>query len=182
MATVDVLAETGLGINDTQVAQGLATVSWPGRLEVVGKNPLVVLDGAHNLDGCRQLAATLPVYFSWDRLHLVMSIVGEKPARAMLEVLLPLADTVVFTAPRTSRTRPVDPATLRELAEGMVESAESASSFHDAYQKVRQRANPRDLICVCGSLYLVSEARKQLVVCGALAGIMHPSAENSKAT
>jgi dihydrofolate synthase/folylpolyglutamate synthase len=181
LATLDVLAEKGLGVSDAQVARGLVTASWPGRLEIVGKNPLVVLDGAHNLDGCRQLAATLPLYFSWDRLHFIMSIVGKKPARAMLEALLPPADTVIFTAPQASRTRPIDPAILMELASGMVESAESAPSFHDAYQKVRHRAKPRDLVCVCGSLYLVSEARKQLVVCRDLAGITHPSAEKSKA-
>lgn len=182
LATLDVLAEKGLSINDVQVAQGLVTASWPGRLEVVGKDPLLVLDGAHNLDGCRQLAATLPLYFSWDRLHLIMSIVGEKPVRAMLEALLPLADTVTFTVPQTSRTKPIDPATLKELARGMVEFAEGVPTFHDAYQTVGHRAKPRDLVCVCGSLYLVSEARKQLVVCGDLAGIMHPSAENNKAT
>ncbi|NLJ24520.1 MAG: bifunctional folylpolyglutamate synthase/dihydrofolate synthase [Firmicutes bacterium] len=182
LATLDVLAEKGLGIGDAQVAKGLATASWPGRLEVVGKDPLVVLDGAHNLDGCRQLAATLPLYFSWDRLHLIMSIVGKKPVRAMLEALLPLADTVTFTAPQTSRTRPIDSATLKELAGEIVEFADNVPTFHDAYQTVRHRARPHDLVCVCGSLYLVSEARKQLVVCGCLAGIMHPSAENNRAT
>ena len=99
----------------------MAAARWPGRLEVVGREPLVVLDGAHNLDGCRQLAAALPVYFSWRRLHLIMAITGEKPVKAMLQVLLPEADTAVFTVPHSSRSAPVDPSYLLQQAQGLVE-------------------------------------------------------------
>ena len=163
LAAVDALAEQGLKITDAQTAAGMAAARWPGRLEVLGREPIVVLDGAHNLDGCRQLAAALPVYFTWNRLHLIMAITGQKPVKPMLQTLLPEADTVVFTAPQSSRTPPVDPAHLLELAAGLVEEAGTAPSFSEAFAKVKGYAQPQDLICVCGSLYLVGEARKQLL-------------------
>lgn len=163
LATVDALAEKGLKIADVQVARGLLSARWPGRMEVIRKKPLVVLDGAHNLDGCRQLAAALPVYFTWNRLHLIMSIVGDKPVKAMLQALLPMADTAVFTTPQTSRTQPIAPTALLHLAEGMVEEAGTAPCFRDAYEKVLTEAHVGDLICICGSLYLIGEARKQLL-------------------
>ncbi len=181
LATIDSLVEKGLNITDAQMAQGLAAASWPGRLEVVRKDPVVVLDGAHNLDGFRQLAATLPIYFHWRSLHFIISIVGEKPAQAMLQTLLPQGDTVVFTTPRTSRARPLDPSILTCLAEGMVEEADTAPCFGAAYEKVSRRAHRDDLICVCGSLYLIGEARKQLSVKGDMAGIMYSGAETNKA-
>ena len=180
LAAVDALAGKGLRITDRQVAEGMAAARWPGRVEVVGKNPLVVLDGAHNLDGCRQLAAALPVYFTWNRLHLIMAITGQKPVESMLQALLPEADTVVFTTPQSSRTAPVDPDELLQLAEGLVEKAGTAQSFGEAFAKVKGYAHPNDLICVCGSLYLVGEARKQLVPQEDSAGIVDLVAEISK--
>ncbi len=181
LAAIDALAEKGLKITDKQVAEGLAAARWPGRLEVVGREPLVVLDGAHNLDGCRQLAAALPVYFSWRRLHLIMAITGEKPVKAMLQVLLPEADTAVFTVPHSSRSAPVDPSYLLQQAQGLVEKAGTADSFAAAFEQVKSCAHPEDLICICGSLYLVGEARKLLVPQADSAGIVDLGAEISKA-
>lgn len=179
LATIDVLAGKGLEITDDQVVRGLASAQWPGRLEVVSREPLVVLDGAHNLDGCRQLAAALPVYFTWGRLHLIMSIVGEKPAKAMLDTLLPQAETVIFTTPQFSRVRPIEPIALQQLAAGKVEETGTAASFSEAFDEIRRRAHKGDLICICGSLYLIGEARKQLLAQRQAAGIMYSNAESS---
>ncbi|NLA57332.1 MAG: bifunctional folylpolyglutamate synthase/dihydrofolate synthase [Firmicutes bacterium] len=180
LAAVDALVEKGLRITDRQVVEGMEKARWPGRLEVVAKDPLVVLDGAHNLDGCRQLAAALPVYFTWRRLHLIMAITGQKPYKSMLQVLLPEADTVVFTTPQSSRSAPADPNHLQELAQGLVEKAGTADSFGTAFREVKRYAHPQDLICVCGSLYLVGEARKLLGPHGDSAGIVDLGAEISK--
>ncbi len=183
LATANVLMEMGCTMTEDQVLQGLATARWPGRLEIVGTEPLVVLDGAHNLDGFRQLALALPVYFTWDRLHLVMAIVGEKPVQTMLELLLPLADTVTFTTPQTSRTKPQDLEYLLEISGEVANTKEigTAQTLGEAYTKVVQKASSRDLICICGSLYLVGEARHQLVDLPCSAGILHHSAEIDRA-
>ncbi len=181
LAAVDELAEQGLHISGEDIARGLAVARWPGRLEVVDTEPIVVLDGAHNLDGFRQLAKNLPVYLSWEKLHLIMAIVGDKPLDSMLEVLLPLASTVTFTAPQKSRTRPVDPSHLLQLAAGFKPDAEIAASFAEAYSRVQQQAQPQDVVCICGSLYLIGEARHQLVDCRDSAGISPLGAETPKA-
>ena len=180
LAAVDALAENGLRVTDSQVAEGMAAARWPGRLEVVGKDPWWCWMEPNNLDGCRQLAAALPVYFTWNRLHLIMAITGQKPLKSMLQVLLPEADTVVFTTPQSSRSAPADPNHLLQLAEGLVEKAGTADSFSAAFEEVKSYAKPQDLICVCGSLYLVGEARKQLVPQEDSAGIVDLGAEISK--
>ena len=181
LAAVHQLVGEGLMIAESGVLQGLANARWPGRLEVIETKPVVVLDGAHNLDGFRQLARNLPIYLSWERLHVIVAITGEKPIESMLEMLLPLADTAVFTIPKESRTKCVEPSRLLQLATQLISNTGIAPSFGAAYQRVQAEAGPKDVICVCGSLYLVGEARELLVDCQDSAGILPVDAERPKA-
>lgn len=163
VAAIEALREHGITIDDVAIKTGLATARWPGRLEVIGSNPAIILDGAHNLDGFRQLRRALPLYFTWQKLHFIISVVGEKPVNDMLKVLLPLGDTVIFTVPQASRSRPVSPHVLAHQAGGLIARVEEAPNWETAYKRVRNQAAQGDLICVCGSLYLVGEARRHLL-------------------
>lgn len=181
LAAICQLTDGGLPIAASHIHEGLAMARWPGRLEVIRTEPVVVLDGAHNLDGFRQLAKNLPIYLTWEKLHVIMAITGEKPIESMLEVLLPLADTAIFTVPKQSRTRPIEPSHLLQLATQFPAEIGMAVSFSTAYERVQAKARPKDVICICGSLYLVGEARQLLVDCQDSAGILPLDAETPKA-
>ncbi|NLK07243.1 MAG: bifunctional folylpolyglutamate synthase/dihydrofolate synthase [Firmicutes bacterium] len=171
LAAVHYLVSQGLPIRVDAIQRGLAAAVWPGRLEAVGTRPMIVLDGGHNLDGFQALAESLPEYFSWKKLHLIMAVTGEKLVDPILRTILPLADSITFTAPRQSRTRPISPKQLARTARTYMKEVCTAPSFASAYRQVLKKACPSDLICVCGSLYLVGEARAYLLDSRTPAGI-----------
>lgn len=156
---VAAIAGLTLGLSEEAVRRGLEMVVWPGRLEVVAEGPLVVLDGAHNAEGVRALAAALRTVFPGQRPVFVLGVLQEKPVEAMLRELLPLGRAAVFTAPNSSRTPPVAPEQLARLAAGLIDPIVVEPDAAQALEKARALAGPQGLVCVCGSLYLVGEVR-----------------------
>lgn len=144
------------GLSAAIIREGLQSVVWPGRMEVVGTDPTVMLDGAHNAEAASVLASTLRTVFPDRRPVFVMAISGDKPVDTILQTLLPLGKAVVFTAPRSSRTPPVDPAELARRAAGLVETITVEPMAERAVARARALG---DLVVVCGSLYLVGEVR-----------------------
>src|SRR5439155_18002467 len=100
------------GLDEGFVDSGLARVKWPGRFELVGQRPQVVLDGAHNGASAEALARTLNCHAAGRPLTLVTGINRDKDARALLRPLVPLADLVVTT----QATRNPRALTSQELA------------------------------------------------------------------
>ena len=142
------------------VERGLARVSSPGRLEVVSYHPLVLLDGAHNLDGARKLARVLANDLDYERLILVLGILQDKDWRSMLEVLVPLAGEVVVTRPRNERAASLE--MLAEEVRRLGKKAVEVEGVAEAVRRARTLASVSDLVCVTGSLYTVGEAREAL--------------------
>ncbi len=147
-------------LSTTEVEAGLGRVKSPGRLEVVSLDPLVVLDGAHNPDGAGRLAHVIVNDLDYEHLILVVGILADKDARHMLELLLPLASTVVVTQSREERAMPV-----RKLAAMVKEMGHDCVVVEDIAEAVkfaRTLAAVSDMVCVTGSLYTVGEARNSL--------------------
>lgn len=142
------------------VRAGLGDVRWPGRLERVSEDPLVIFDGAHNLDAARQLARHLADRFSGRPITLVVGILDDKPYRAMLKLLAPLAERVIATQAAINRALPAAriAAAARPLAPRVVEIPEVAQALDHALAS----ATRGGLTLVAGSLYVVGEARAAL--------------------
>lgn len=132
------------------VAEGFANVRWPGRLEWLA--PDVLVDGAHNGDGARALAAALPVLAAGRPVTLILGVVADKDARSMATVLAPCASRVIATAPPSPRALPA--AALAALLPGCEVAPDLASALG--------RARGQGLCVVAGSLFLVAEARRLL--------------------
>lgn len=151
------------------VTKGLEQTLWPGRLEVVQREPMLVLDGAHNVAGVETLKAALEEIFDYDNLYLIIGIANDKESKKMLELLCPLATEVVLTAAKTHRAIP--PETLLtqiydDVALGVKAKTQRVTivkNIPDAIQYAVQLAGKTDLICIAGSLYVVGEAREVLV-------------------
>ncbi len=158
------LREQGITLPDDALRVGLAQVQWAGRLEVVGEQPLLVLDGAHNGDSAAKLAVALPVEFAYERLLLVLAVSADKQIDSMLLPLVPPSAVVIVT--RSAHPRAFsDLDALAELARPYLSpgaALHTAPTVADALVLARQYATPADLICVTGSLFTIGAAREAL--------------------
>ena len=151
----------GRALDGAAVRASLGAVSVPGRLEVVSRRPMVVLDGAHNADAAAALAEALEE-FARERLHLVVGVFADKDVRAVLEPLVPLAASVY--ACRSSSPRAAPPAEVAAVARDLGASdVRVHPGVAEAVAEARGRANSADLILITGSFYTVADARPPLV-------------------
>lgn len=159
LASLEVLEREGeLTIDPAAVQEGLSRVYWPARLEVLQKDPLIVLDGAHNSPGAESLRNSLKQCFSYNHLHLVMGIMADKDIRGIFRRLLPLAETAIFTQPRYARA--ANPESLRRLARPYIQKHYVIPDLASAIDQAKSLAEPNDLICITGSLYFAGEVKE----------------------
>lgn len=161
------LRQNGLLIPDDALRRGLATVHWPGRLELVQQSPLLVLDGAHNGHSAQRLAAALRAEFRYSRLFVILGVSRDKHIEAILAALLPHTHTLVLTHSRHPRAY-TDLDKIAAMARGSSPPFSGPILFTgdipDALEEARALAAPDDLICVTGSLFVVGAARETLGV------------------
>ena len=150
-------AEAYLGVLDPDaVARAAASVRVPGRLQQVDGAPLTLLDGAHNADGARALAQSLPEIAAGRRLIAVVSVLDDKDAAGMLAALGGVVDEFVFT--RTRHPRALSPATLLSLSVQVHgPRGEIVSDPSRALTRAREIAGDDGVVVATGSLYLVSD-------------------------
>jgi len=147
-----------LGVPDEFIRDGIRQARWPGRLERVGREPEIILDGAHNPAGARAVAAYLERFCAGRRVWLVYGAMRDKAVAEMSAILFPLAREVILTAP--DQARAVRPELIREMVSHP--RLRIAPRVADALAAAREAA-PEDVVLVTGSLFLVGEARALLV-------------------
>jgi dihydrofolate synthase/folylpolyglutamate synthase len=157
-ALAAVAAARVLGVDDAAIRTGLARVQWPGRLQVVRRDPWLLLDGAHNPDGARALAASLRALFPGGRVTFVLGVYADKDARGILDALVPLAARFVLT--RAATERAADPAALSALVPPGIERITTGSVAEALTLATAPPLAP--IVCVAGSLAVVGEALGQL--------------------
>ncbi len=150
-------AEAYLGEVDAErVRAAAATVTVPGRLQVVAHEPLTALDGAHNAEGVAALVESLPQLTAGRRLVAVVSILDDKDAAGMLRLLLPHAEHVVFTRARNPRA--LSPATLASLSAQLGgTSCELEADPRRALARGCEAAGSGGVVLATGSIYLVAD-------------------------
>ncbi len=150
----------GLAAGGAAVHRGLAGARWPGRLQIVGRDPLTILDGAHNPAGAAALRDfLLDPRASFDRLFLVFGVLRDKDWEGMLSALGPLAHQVILTRPEGDRA-----ALPWELAAADRYCAKLDIREHvgEAIALARAAAAPRDAVVITGSLFTVAAALRAL--------------------
>jgi dihydrofolate synthase / folylpolyglutamate synthase len=140
------------------VEEALADASSPGRLEVLERHPLVVVDGAHNPAGAEALARAVREAFAFDRLHLVIAVSANKDLAGIVRELAPLADRGYAAVNSSARSAPAEAVGDALAAAGV--PATVHGSVEDAVEAARTDAADGDLILVTGSLYTVADARR----------------------
>jgi dihydrofolate synthase/folylpolyglutamate synthase len=153
-AKAAILACRILGLGPSAIREGLQTVQWPGRLELISRGPDFILDGAHNPAGAAALASYIREFHSQRPVWLVYGAMRDKAVEEVAEQLFSLADRLIATAPNFSRA--LRPKAILELS-GHRE-ATTAETVSEAVQLARS-APPNAVVFFTGSLFLVGEAR-----------------------
>jgi len=156
LAVTEVLETKGCRISEEDIRAGLKETSWPGRLQIISRDPLVVVDGAHNPGGARQLADSITAGFSYKRLIAVMGIMGDKDINNIIRLISPVADYIICTRPDYYRA--ADPGRIMNEVSGLGKKGEVVDSLAGAIEKAKAVASSRDLILITGSLFTVGEA------------------------
>jgi dihydrofolate synthase/folylpolyglutamate synthase len=160
-AAAHALRRRGLAISDRDIADGVAMTRVPGRMEVMGQNPLIVADGAHNAESAAALARALKEYFEWRRCFFILGSMRDKDIRGMGFKLARLAEMIVCT--RVDSPRSMDPYEMIQEVGFLGPMAVAEESIAAALETVMAHATADDLICITGSLYLVAEARRHIL-------------------
>jgi dihydrofolate synthase / folylpolyglutamate synthase len=157
VAAVEQVGDAGFRVGEEAVSEGLKQTRWEGRLEILRRSPLLIVDGAHNPAGVATLCRALSDDFPHRRLILLFGVLGDKDYRTMTKRLFPLADRVILTRPHSERALSPD---LLLAAAGAVSGVEVVEDPDRALRHALSLAGEDDLICAAGSLYLVGEIKK----------------------
>ncbi|MFQ6000377.1 MAG: bifunctional folylpolyglutamate synthase/dihydrofolate synthase [Anaerolineae bacterium] len=157
VAAVAELARQGVSLSPENVAEGLKTTFWPGRLEVLNEEPLLVVDGAHNLESSQALARALTEYLHFQRLILIFGALHGHDFKAMLRQLLPLVDRVFVT--RSLHPRAIDAQILAQQVNALGYRCQTEPQVDKALWKALSQAEKADLVCATGSLSVAAEVR-----------------------
>lgn len=158
LAALQVLLERGFRLSPAAVGEGFRTVEWPGRLEILSTDPLVVVDSAHNPYSTEVLRETLREWFPDRQWVLIFGASVDKDIAGMLRALLPIADHLLVT--RSDHPRSADPVELADIAVLVGRGAEIAVNVRRAFQRALTVRKPETAILVTGSIFLVAEARE----------------------
>ena len=159
VAALEVLKEKGYTITAESITQGLKQVKWPGRLQIMNRKPIVVVDGAHNVDSFQKLKLALSHYFQYEKSILIMGVSFDKQIPDLVGEIAPAFDKVFAT--RSWHPRAMKPELLAAEFAKHGKQAEITESVTDAITKALAVAGPNDLICVTGSLFVVGEVLEQ---------------------
>ena len=159
--SVHALRAQGLRISDCALRTGLAQAQWPGRMEVVGQNPLIVLDGAHNRDGAEIFGRCAAQYFAGRHITALIGILHGKEYEVIVNELSRNADAVVLTKPAYA-ARAREPLALYQALENKHRLIITEPNYKRAMD-LALRVTPPDGVIVCaGSLYLVGDVLRHI--------------------
>lgn len=158
--TARAVSRRGFPITPEQLQNGIASTRFPSRIEVLGREPLVLLDGGHNPAEARALAATLEL-LRGRRIHAVIGMLGDKDVDGALAAILPHCSDMTAIAPNYPRAMP--PERLAEVARSYCADVRSEGDSRRALRDAYGRCTGDDVLLCCGSLYLAAEIRPFLM-------------------
>ena len=159
VAALEVLIERGFNIPAASITRGMAYVDWPGRFQIIGHNPTIILDGAHNPDSALKLRQTLEQYFSYQKAILVIGASSDKDISGIADGLAPVVRHVVATRSRNPRAMAPERITAEFVRLNV--ASEVAPDVATAISMAVNLAGENGLVCVTGSLFVVAEALEQ---------------------
>ncbi|MBC8570215.1 bifunctional folylpolyglutamate synthase/dihydrofolate synthase [Zongyangia hominis] len=157
--TLLALRERGYAVPDAAIVEGLASVRFPARMEVLCERPLIVLDGAHNLSGMQALEKVMASLDHKD-IRVIMGMLSDKDYRASVALIAPYCRRLATIRPENGRA--LDPAVLAELARVYVPETAAFEDYDAAIAYAMEGMGEEDVLFICGSLYLATSMREKM--------------------
>ena len=160
ITTLKVLDKQGWHISDAAIREGLRTVQWPGRFELLRTDPPFLLDGSHNPHGMRATAQSLQDRFPQQKFTFLISVMADKDVTGILTPILPLAKEFVTVRANLPRAMPAEELAARIIALGG--TAQAAPSISAGVALAQSLAGAHGPSCALGTLYFSADVRQAL--------------------
>jgi len=158
ITALEKLRDKGYKISDSNIVKGLESVSWPGRFEILGRNPTFILDGSHNPQGMEATAESLRSHFADQKIIFVVGVMADKDIDAMMAHVAPLAK--VFMTVKPNHERAMESSALAERLKCFDVPAIDCGLVKKGITEALKMAGENDVVCALGSLYFSSEVRE----------------------
>lgn len=158
LKTIDLLIEKGYKIDEKAIKTGFKNTFIPARMEVISKNPLVILDGGHNEGGAFVLKNLMNSKLKNRKITAIIGMMADKDSEKYLNQVAPLFDEIITTKPSSPRSLDAD--SLKEKAKVHCQNVTATSNVNSAVEFIKNKNF--DTLIICGSLYLASEIREKL--------------------
>jgi dihydrofolate synthase/folylpolyglutamate synthase len=157
---IEALREGGFEISNRAVSDGFSKTQWPGRFQVVKKNPTVILDTAHNPDAAAELRRSVDDVLEFDRGILVLGMLEDKDVEGFAAEIYPIVGTVICTTPKNPRALPAEDTTA--VLKKYIRRTGPIPRVEEAMEKALEMAREDDMVLVPGSNTTVGEAMQYL--------------------
>jgi dihydrofolate synthase/folylpolyglutamate synthase len=148
-------------IKKEHIYKGFKNTNWHGRLETIGKNPAFILDGAHNPQAARMLKEEIKKFKKDKKITMLFGVLKDKDRTTIMQELFPLANKIVLLEPNTERAVPLE--ILEKEGQIYNKNIKTSRNLASTIKKLKKATSNNDIIFICGSLYLVGEARSILL-------------------
>lgn len=160
-ASLAIAAALHNGIDEQAIRKGIAEVMWSGRIELFSREPLILIDGAHNVESMTALRNALLDYFPDRKIVAVLGMLADKEREQAMAVILPHISKAVITRPPNDRAG--DWQKLANIAEAYNVPAECIEDISEAVKRGKELQGKGELLVISGSLYLIADARACLL-------------------
>ncbi len=157
LSIMKILKNRGYHIDNESIKRGLARTYWPGRFEVLQKNPVFLVDGAHNPQGIEATVSSLKAAFKDRRIIFIFGVLADKNYNAMLDTIEPLAKCIMCVSPENSRAL-----SAKDLANEVAKRnipAIICDTIQKGVDEALSMAQADDVVCAIGSLYMVGDIK-----------------------
>lgn len=154
----EILIQKGFKINYNNIKNGIAETMWPGRLEIISKNPLILIDGAHNFEGGQSLNAALNRYFENKSKIYIVGFLRDKDYNQIMAMLAEKSKLIITVTPNNERA--ISSSELATILKQYSDNVVDGVNIENSLQLALKNVDEESVICVFGSLYMIGEVRK----------------------
>ena len=158
ITVLEVLRDKGYKISDRDIVDGIVAVQWPGRFEILGREPIFILDGSHNPQGVEATAVSLSQYFPDRKITFVVGVMADKDVDSMIGFIAPYASS--FVAVKPDYYRAMGAAELAERLSHYSVPVYTGETMKAGVSKAIELAGPDGIVCAIGSLYFSGNIRE----------------------
>ena len=148
-------------ISDDAIRAGLWKTEWPARFQLISKNPYIIVDGGHNMQGIEMLKDSLIRYFPNQKIRFVTGVLADKEYKKMMNVIMPISKRFYTITPENPRA--LEAKQLAEYLKSIGGDAVSCDTLDEAMRRARKDTLQHEVICVFGSLYFVGKVCRNCV-------------------